>query len=102
MHAELASLFRETHTPAMERSTRAKARLIGALFVIFLMLANLVINREPVTFTFWIFWPVLQVEMAKTVLIIGSAVLGSLLTLAVQWYLRRSRQGGWSQMGRTA
>lgn len=64
---------------------------IAVSVVVILVVAGLLQNLEPVTFRFW---PLEPLPVPKTVLILISAIAGSITTLAIQWYWRRPRRSG--------
>ncbi len=66
-----------------------KAKLIIAGVVIVLVAIVFFQNQQPVAFSFLFFAPVL---VPKTVLILFSAVFGSLVTLLVQYVWRRRKR----------
>jgi uncharacterized integral membrane protein len=68
-----------------------KVKLIAAIVILVVVLAVFLQNSDPVRFKFLFFAPI---EIAKTLLILGSALLGSAATLLSQFFWRRRKRLG--------
>lgn len=65
-----------------------KVKLAAALALLLIFVFVFVQNLDPVRFKLQ---PLGEINVSKTALILVSAALGSVVTLAVQWYVRRGR-----------
>ncbi len=70
-------------------TTAGKAKLIAAIIIVALMVIVFAQNGEPVRFKFLFFN---AIEIAKTLLIIGSMIVGAVATLLVQLFWRQRKQ----------
>ena len=70
-------------------TTATKAKLVGAIVVVALIVIVFLQNGEPVRFKFLFFD---AIEIAKTLLILGSMLLGVVGTLVVQLFLRQRKR----------
>lgn len=70
-------------------TTAGKAKLIAAIIIVALMIIVFVQNGEPVRFKFLFFN---AIEIAKTLLIIGSMIVGAVATLLVQLFWRQRKR----------
>jgi uncharacterized integral membrane protein len=68
-----------------------KVKLTAAIVILVVVLAVFLQNREPVKFEFLFFAPI---EIAKTLLILGSALVGAAATLLSQFFWRRRKRLG--------
>ena len=68
-----------------------KVKLIAVIVILVVVLSVFLQNREPVRFEFLFFAPI---EIAKTLLILGSALLGAVATLLSQFFWRRRKRLG--------
>jgi uncharacterized integral membrane protein len=66
----------------------SKAKIIAAVVVIAIIVIVFLQNRQPVQFTFLFLDPV---SIPKTILILGSALLGAIATLIIQFVWRHRR-----------
>ena len=69
-------------------TTAAKAKLAGAIVIVVLILIVFFQNGDPVRFKFLFF----TIEVAKTLLILGSMVVGVVGTLVVQFFWRQRKR----------
>lgn len=67
----------------------AKAKLIAAIAVVALLVIVFLQNGEPVRFKFLFFD---AIEIAKTLLILGSMLVGAVGTLLVQLFWRQRKR----------
>jgi uncharacterized integral membrane protein len=70
-------------------TTASKAKLIAAIVVVVLMIIVFLQNNDPVRFKFLFFD---AIEIAKTLLIIGSMLVGVVGTLLVQLFWRQRKR----------
>jgi uncharacterized integral membrane protein len=80
-------------------TTVAKAKLAGAIVIVALIIIVFLQNGEPVRFKFLFFD---AIEIAKTLLILGSMLVGVVGTLVVQLFWRqrkRLRAAAHSELG---
>jgi len=76
----------------------SKAKIIAVVVVIAIIVIVFLQNRQPVQFTFLFLDPVV---IPKTILILGSALLGSIATLVIQFVWRRRRRASQVPSGST-
>jgi uncharacterized integral membrane protein len=77
-------------------TTAGKAKLAGAIVIVALIIIVFLQNGEPVRFKFLFFD---AVEIAKTVLILGSMLVGVIGTLVVQLFWRQRKRLREAQAG---
>lgn len=70
-------------------TTAGKAKLVGAIIVGMLIIVVFLQNGEPVRFKFLFFN---AIEIAKTLLILGSMILGAVVTLVIQLFWRQRKR----------
>jgi len=70
-------------------TTATKAKLVGTIVIVALIVIVFVQNGEPVRFKFLFFD---TIEVAKTLLILGSMVVGAVGTLVVQLFWRQRKR----------
>jgi len=70
-------------------TTATKAKLVGAIVIVALIVIVFLQNGEPVRFKFLFFD---TIEIAKTLLILGSMVVGVVGTLVVQLFWRQRKR----------
>ena len=70
-------------------NTAAKAKLVGAIVIVALIIVVFLQNGEPVRFKFLFFD---TIEIAKTLLILGSILVGVVGTLVVQLFWRQRKR----------
>jgi uncharacterized integral membrane protein len=70
-------------------TTASKAKLAGAIVVVALIVIVFLQNGEPVRFKFLFFD---AIEIAKTLLILGSMLVGVVGTLLVQLFWRQRKR----------
>jgi len=70
-------------------TTATKAKLVGAIVIVALIVIVFLQNGEPVRFKFLFFD---TIEIAKTLLILGSMVVGAVGTLVVQLFWRQRKR----------
>jgi uncharacterized integral membrane protein len=70
-------------------TTASKAKLIAAIVVVALLITVFLQNDEPVRFKFLFFD---AIEVAKTLLILGSMLVGVVGTLLVQLFWRQRKR----------
>ena len=70
-------------------TTATKAKLVGAIVIVALIVIVFLQNGEPVRFKFLFFD---TIEVAKTLLILGSMVVGAVGTLVVQLFWRQRKR----------
>ncbi|MGD0949710.1 MAG: lipopolysaccharide assembly protein LapA domain-containing protein [Candidatus Binatia bacterium] len=70
-------------------TTAGKAKLIAASVIVLLILIVVLENWEPVEFSFLFFY---TIKVAKTLLILGSMLLGVVGTLVVQLFWRQRKR----------
>jgi len=70
-------------------TTAAKAKLTAAIVVVVLIIVVFLQNGEPVRFKFLFFN---AIEIAKTLLILGSMLVGAVGTLVVQLFWRQRKR----------
>jgi uncharacterized integral membrane protein len=70
-------------------TTATKAKLVGTIVIVALIVIVFVQNSEPVRFKFLFFD---TIEVAKTLLILGSMVVGAVGTLVVQLFWRQRKR----------
>jgi uncharacterized integral membrane protein len=68
-----------------------KVKLIAAIVILVVVLSVFLQNREPVRFEFLFFAPI---QIAKTLLILASALVGVAATLLSQFFWRRRKRLG--------
>jgi uncharacterized integral membrane protein len=69
-------------------TTATKAKLVGAIVIVVLIVMVFLQNGDPVRFKFLFF----TIEIAKTLLILGSMVVGVVGTLVVQLFWRQRKR----------
>jgi uncharacterized integral membrane protein len=70
-------------------NTAARAKLVGAIVIVALIIVVFLQNGEPVRFKFLFFD---TIEIAKTLLILGSMLVGVVGTLLVQLFWRQRKR----------
>jgi uncharacterized integral membrane protein len=70
-------------------TTATKAKLVGTIVIVALIVIVFLQNGEPVRFKFLFFD---TIEVAKTLLILGSMVVGAVGTLVVQLFWRQRKR----------
>jgi uncharacterized integral membrane protein len=70
-------------------TTATKAKLVGAIVIVALIVIVFLQNGEPVRFKFLFFD---TIEVAKTLLILGSMLVGAVATLVVQLFWRQRKR----------
>ena len=70
-------------------TTATKAKLVGTIVIVALIVIVFLQNGEPVRFKFLFFD---TIEIAKTLLILGSMVVGAVGTLVVQLFWRQRKR----------
>ncbi len=70
-------------------TTAGKVKLVAAIAVIALFIIVFLQNGEPVRFKFLFFQ---AIEIAKTLLIVGSMLVGAAATLLVQLFWRQRKR----------
>jgi uncharacterized integral membrane protein len=70
-------------------TTAAKVKLVGAIVIVALIIVVFLQNGEPVRFKFLFFDPI---EVAKTLLILASMLVGAVATLVVQLFWRQRKR----------
>ena len=70
-------------------TTATKAKLVGAIVIVALIVIVFLQNGEPVRFKFLFFD---TIEVAKTLLILGSMAVGAVATLVVQLSWRQRKR----------
>ncbi len=69
-------------------TTGGKVKLTSAIILVALIVYVFWLNREPVEFDFIFF----GAKVAKTLLILGSMILGAVVTLVVQLFWRQRKR----------
>jgi uncharacterized integral membrane protein len=70
-------------------TTAAKVKLAGAIVIVALIIIVFLENWEPVQFNFLFFF---TIKVAKTLLILGSMLVGVVGTLVVQLFWRQRKR----------
>jgi len=70
-------------------TTATKAKLVGAIVVVALIVIVFLQNGEPVRFKFLFFD---TIEIAKTLLILGSMLVGAVATVVAQLFWRQRKR----------